>query len=181
MSPIDIINYWLATATNPGAEDLFAQDVISLFITAIISASVFAALVTGTIQYLINRKNSKITEKKNTVDAESDLIARYKEAAAEERLQKESAVQTIKNLLQFTEGQVDSLKNTVETLNKTITSMSLISNTQSDLIDQLTVERDRNQAALEKAEMEIARQKSELLTKQEAIRKLTDEIKKLEQ
>lgn len=141
---------------------LDTQSVISIVISAVISASVIAALVTGVIQYFINRRNSNIAEKKNTVDAESDIISRYKEAAAEERLQKESAVATIKNLLQITEDQVTSLKSTVDVLNNTIISMRELNESQHDIIDQITLDRDRTLGALKKAEVEIEAQKAEL-------------------
>lgn len=149
------------------------QALISLFITAIISASVFAAIITGIVQFLINRRNSRITERKNDVDAESSLIGRYKEAAAEERAQKESAVQTVKNLLSIAEEQVNSLKGTVTALTTTIDNLNKMATTQIDIIDALTTERDRSMVALEKAQHQIDEQKEELLRHQREILELT--------
>lgn len=147
-------------------------DIIGPVITAVISASVVAAIITGLVQYMINRRNSRITERKNSVEAESDLINRYKEAAAEERNQKESAVETVKNLLALAEAQVASLKDTVATLNRTIEVMSLAANSQQDIIDQLTLDRDRTQEALRQAERQIEAQREELLRHQREIMEL---------
>lgn len=164
---IDRFAMWVAAQPAPAAGS--TPDLIGPIITAVISASVFAALITGLVQYLVNRRNARITERKNAVEAESDLIARYKEAATEERVQKESAVQTVKNLLALAEAQVASLKDTVNTLNKTIEVMSLASNNQQDIIDQLTLDRDRTKEALARAEHQIEEQREELLRHQREI------------
>lgn len=154
-------------------ESTAAPDLIGPIITAVISASVFAAVITGLVQYAINRRNARITERRNSVEAESDLINRYKEAAAEERSQKESAVQTVKNLLALAEAQVASLKDTVTTLNRTIEIMTHAANSQQDIIDQLTNDRDRTQDALVKAQQQIEEQREELLRHQREILELT--------
>jgi hypothetical protein len=171
----------LAAATPPaqGGTDLF-----NVIITSIISTAVIGAIITGLVQYFINRRNSRVTERKNTVDAESDIIIRYKEAAAEERAQKESAVQTVRNLLAIAEEQVISLKSTVVALNATITNLNTMANAQVDIIETLTTERDRSVTALSTAETQIAAQKAELVRFQQEILELTypkaqiDEIRK---
>lgn len=158
-------------AANTGGDN-FAADVVSLVITTVVSATVFSALITGLVQYLINRRNSRITERKNTVDAESDLVARYKDAASEERAQKESAVSTIKELLQDSREQVTVLKGTVETLKATIKLLESLNVAQGDMINQLTADRDRTQLALDRAEVRVEEQKEQLRMKQNEIEEL---------
>jgi len=151
---------------------------VSLIFSAAISGTVISALVGGVIQYLINRRNSKIAEKKNTVDAESDIITRYKEAAAEERSQKESSVATIKSLLHVTESEVISLRETIKTLNETLTIIRATADYQGELVKKLTQERDRVLKALEKAEAEIARQRENLAQSEKKISGLTSRTPK---
>lgn len=146
-----------------------AADVVSLIITSVVSATVFSALITGLIQYLINRRNSRITERKNTLDAESDVVNRYKEQAKEERDAKESAIRVIQDLLSESKEQVAALKSTVETLNNTIALMKDVNAAQGDIITQLTQDRDRTQAALTRAEARIETQEQQLRAKQAEI------------
>ena len=157
-------------ATPPASTQ---PDIVQVVITSIISATVFAAFITGLVQYLINRRNSRITERKNTIDAESDIITRYKEAASEERAQKESAVETVKNLLSIAESQVESLKSTVVTLNGSIDLMTKMASAQQEVIDQLTFDRDRTKIALERAVTQIDKQKEDLIRHQQEILELT--------
>jgi chromosome segregation ATPase len=178
MSTQGLYQYFLLLAVTDPATALDAQALVSLVTTAVISASVFTALITGIIQYLINRRNSRITERKNSVEAESSLVTRYKEAAAEERTQKESAVETIKNLLGIAESQVDSLKSTILTLNTTIEIMTKMANAQQDIIDQLTSDRDRTKNALELAVAQIDKQKELLVKHQKEIEALAAPIEK---
>ncbi|UDL15894.1 hypothetical protein QEH42_gp103 [Microbacterium phage Pumpernickel] len=167
----DIFALVLPMATEP------AQDATGTFIgflaTSVLSASVVSAALGGLIQYLNNRRNARVTERKNATDAESDLVARYKEAASEERAQKESAVKTIRELLDASEEQVETLKGTVTTLNNTIDLMSSLANNQADVILKLTADRDKTQEALERAEARIEGQKQELLQRQQEILELT--------
>lgn len=146
-----------------------AADVVSLVITSVVSATVFSALITGLVQFLINRRNSRITERKNSVDAESDLVARYKDAASEERAAKESAVRTIKELLSDSKEQIAALKSTVDTLTNTIKLMESLAISQNGVIEQLTHDRDRTQDALTRAEARIQEQKEQLRLKQEEV------------
>src|SRR5690349_5893564 len=139
-----------------------AADVVQLVITAVVSATVFSALITGLVQFLINRRNSRVTERKNAVDEESDIVTRYKEQAMEERAQKESAVKTIKELLDESKEQIQALKGTVDTLNNTIALMKDLNAAQGTVIQQLTDDRDRTQAALERAEARVEAQKEQL-------------------
>ena len=162
---------FLAAATEGGAP----TDVISMIITSVVSATVFSALITGLVQFLMNRRNSRVTERKNAVDEESDLVSRYKEAAGEERAAKESAVRTIKELLENSQEQIVSLKGTVETLNNTIQLLENLAVTQKDVIAQLTSDRDRTQAALDRAEERIKEQTDELIQKQKEIQKLYEQ------
>lgn len=172
------MNDWLfltavyaSAATTPGANP--AGEVIGLVVTSVISASVISAAIGGLVQYLVNRRNSRIAERKNAVDAESDLVVRYKEAASEERAQKESAVKTIRELLAASEEQVETLKDTVNTLNTTIELMSRLTTSQAGVIDKLTADRDKIQGELLRAEARIELQKQELLQRQKDILELT--------
>ncbi len=156
------------------AAETQAADVVSLIITSVVSATVFSALVTSIATLLVNRRNSRITERKNTQDAESDVVNRYKDQAKEERDGKESAVRIIQELLSESKEQVAALKSTVETLNDTIILMKDVNSAQGDIIAQLTSDRDRTQAALERAEARIITQKEQLRAKQEEITPLIE-------
>ena len=160
-------------APTPESGAFDPQSVIGLLFTAGISAGVLGAIITGVVQYLINRRNSRILERRNAVDAESDLVSRYREAAAEERTQKESAIQTIGKLLAIAETQIVSLKATVDSLTNTIRSMNEASDAQRTLIEQLKQDRDRVQDALDRALSEVEEQKLELLRNQRQILDLT--------
>jgi len=139
-----------------------AANIVSLVVTSAVSATVLSSLVLGLVNYLLGRRNARISERKNAVDSESDIIARYKEAAAEERAQKESAVRMTRDLLNDSKEQATVLKNTVDTLTGTITMLKEIASTQQDMITQLTEDRDRTKAALERAEERIRTQEAEL-------------------
>lgn len=155
-----------------GPETTPAGDVVGTIIASVLSATVITGVFTGLITFLINRRNSRITERKNAFDAGSDIVVRYKEAAAEERAQKASAVATIKDLLAESKEQVEALKSTVETLTRTISILENLTTSQRDMIAQLTSDRDRAQAALSRAEARIIAQKEQLQQKQEEIRVL---------
>ncbi|URP22179.1 hypothetical protein SEA_BIG4_95 [Microbacterium phage Big4] len=149
-----------------------AADGVSIIITAAVSATVFSAIITGLVQFVINRRNSRITERKNTMDAESDVVNRYKEQAAEERAAKESAVRTIKELLADSREQVEILNGTVTTLNGTIKMLENLSASQEDIIKQLTDDRDRTREALKLAELRVQEQRDQLASKQQEIQDL---------
>lgn len=134
-----ILELVYAAAEQP---DPSANFVAQLF-TNVITTGVIAALITSGVNYFTGRKNARIQERKNAVDAESDIVNRYKEQAAEERMQKESAVKTIRDLLAASEAQVQSLKDTVKALNDTIDLMSRVAESQTDIIKRLENERDR--------------------------------------
>lgn len=170
---------YLAAVT--GGETAAAADIVSLVITAVVSATVFSALITGLVQFLINRRNSRITERRNAVDEESDVVNRYKEQAIEERAQKESAVKTIKELLSESKEQIAALKSTVETLNTTIALMKDLNAAQGDVIRQLTSDRDRTAAALARAEARVEAQKEQLRIKQDEITALLEQTRTREE
>lgn len=151
-----------AAATETGG----ATDVVSVVITSVVSATVFSALITSFVQFLISRRTARIAERKDAIDAESDLITRYKEAAAEERVQKASAIDTIKELLAASNQQVDSLSATVDAMTSTITMLEKLTLSQSDMIITLTADRDRAKAALVSAEALVESQKEQLKIKQ---------------
>jgi|GEM_PF-3984836 len=161
---------FMMTTANPLATE--GQDQVSIFVTAIISSAVLAAVVSGVVQYIVNRRNSRVTERKNTFDAESDLVVRYKEAAAEERVQKESAVKTVRDILTLSEDQVLSLKSTITILHNTIEVMTQVAHTQQEVIDQLTSDRDSTAEKLKIALEQINFQKNELERYQEEIKAL---------
>jgi len=155
-----VLQHVLQVAPSLASE---SQDIISVVVGAIISASVFSAIVTGVIQFLINRRNSNVQERKNDVDEESDLVNRYKEAAIEERSQKESAVRTIQHLLDMADKQVVSLRETVATLNQLIITLTKSADTQKEIIDSLTRERDRSVNDLREAMEQIDEQRTQLV------------------
>lgn len=134
---------YAAAAETPPDE---AGNFVATLFTQVITTGVIAALITTTAQIIVGRRNSRIQERKNAIDAESDLVTRYKDAASEERAAKESAVRTIKDLLAASEVQVASLKSTVVALNETIQQMSSISDSQKGIILRLETERDRLEA-----------------------------------
>lgn len=168
--------YMIATASSaavgetPGME---TQELVSIIVTAAVSASVFAAIITGLFNFFSTRNNSRIAERRNSTDADDQLVARYKDAAAEERVQKESAVQTVKSLLALAEEQIESLKRTVTSLTSTIEVMTQAAGAQQEIIDQITDERDRVQSALDTATLQLEAQREELMRSQQQIIELT--------
>ncbi len=142
------IDYILAAASSPDQ----AGNLVAQLFTQVITTGVIAALITAGVQVFMGRRNARIQERKNAVDAESDLVVRYRDAASEERAQKESAVRTIRDLLSASEAQVASLKGTVVALNETIELMSRLSNSQKDIIKRLETERDRTEELRVQAE-----------------------------
>lgn len=163
----------VATAPAPEPGSIDPQQLLTLVLTTGISATVIASLITGLIQFIINRRNSRIVENKNTTDAEGDLVTRYREAAAEERAQKESAVETIRALLAISEDQIDSLKSTVDSLTQTIAVMRDAAGAQKSLIDQIIADRDRIKASYENAQLKVDQQREELIRTQREILELS--------
>lgn len=146
---------------------------IGLLVSAVISASVVAALVGGLFAYINNRRNARIAERKNTADEDNDLVTRYQTMATEERSAKESAVKTVRELLAIAEAQIASLQGTITRLTETIGVLQHSAQSQQDLIDAITRERDRLQVEQEKLQHDIDDKARELLTKQAEILELT--------
>lgn len=161
---------YAAAAETPPDE---AGNFVATLFTQVITTGVIAALITTASQVILGRRNSRIQERKNAIDAESDLVARYKDAATEERSAKESAVRTIKELLSASEATVVSLKSTVIALNETIEMMSRVSDSQKDIIVRLETERDRLDAERVTAEKLRDEKIDELREAQVAILELT--------
>lgn len=155
------------------APELTAQDTTNLFITAILSTTVIATIISSIIQYIISRRSSRVTERRNSVESESDIILRYKEAAAEERAQKESAVRTLEVLLKNSESQVQSLNSTIDILNGLIANLNKMAETQKEVIAQLTADRNKTQEALQVAITQLNTTKKDLEDQQKAITELT--------
>jgi len=166
------MHHMLQLLAAAGDANAAAADVVSLVITSVVSATVFSALITGLVQFLINRRNSRITERKNTSDAESDLVRQYRDAAADERAAKESAIKTLRELHDDTKEQVLALRSTVDTLNATIVTLKDLNASQDDIIVRLTEDRDRTIAALNRAETRIQQQEVILSSKQQEINDL---------
>ncbi len=142
-----------------------APDLGGTILGVLLSSAFISATVPAIINYFSNKRNAKVISKKNEVDADSSIIARYKEAAQEERNAKESAVAMVERMLKVAESQVDSLQITVERLQETvdrltntISVMSTTAESQKTLIDELTKDRDRVIQALEIAEQQLADQ-----------------------
>lgn len=141
--------------------------------SVLISATVLAAAISALVAWLNNRRNARIQERKNAADEGSDLVARYKEAASEERAAKESAVRTVQNLLDISQQQVTSLQSTVGRLNDTILTLQRSTESQQVLIDAITEERDRLQHEQANLQRQIDEKRQELLSAQQEILELT--------
>lgn len=161
---------YAAAAETPPDE---AGNFIATLFTQVITTGVIAALITTAAQVILGRRNARIQERKNAIDAESDLVTRYKDAATEERAAKESAVRTIKELLSASEATVASLKSTVVALNETIELMNKLTDSQKDIIIRLESERDRLDAERIAAEKLRDEKIEELHKAQVAILELT--------
>jgi hypothetical protein len=147
-----------ATAVAP-------PDLGGTILGVLISSAFISAVIPAVINFFNNRRNATVASKKNEVDANSSIIGRYKEAAQEERIAKESAVAMVERMLSIAESQVDSLQITVERLQETvdrltttITVISSTANTQQSLIEDLTRDRDRVVLALQNSERQLAEQ-----------------------
>jgi hypothetical protein len=168
-----LLNYLIAAAPliDVGVTESINPQLISIVVGAAISSTVVGAAVTGIFQFINNKKNSRVTERKNETDAQSDVILRYKEAAAEEREAKESAMRTMQILKEIADDQIISLKDTVVRLTHTIQVMSHAAGVQKTIIQHLTEDRDRVQRALELAEQRLADQTAKIVqTKKENLK-----------
>lgn len=161
----EVIPFVVVAASAMPAE----PNMLTTIIGAVFSSVVFSAIITAVFTYVSNRRNARIQERKNDLDAEGGLVSRYKEAAAEERAQKESAIQTVRDLLKIAEEQVTSLKDTITTLNSTIGIMRQAADDQREIITRLTSDRDRTQDALDRATKEIDKQREQLIKHQHEI------------
>ncbi|WP_123939255.1 hypothetical protein [Curtobacterium sp. PhB137] len=141
--------------------------------SVLISATVLAAAISALVAWLNNRRNARIQERKNTADESNDIVARYKEAAAEERSAKESAVQTVQKLLDISQAQVVSLQSTVGRLTDTIDTLQRSATSQQGIIAAITQERDRLQEEQENLQQQIDEKRDELLRAQQEILELT--------
>lgn len=157
--------------------DFFAQ-----IISSIVSSAVVGAIIFGIFSWINNRRNARVTERKNDADAENDFISQYKEMvasanarAADERSAKESAVRTVRELLNIAEGQITSLKDTIDRLTATIRTLTDAAGVQQDLIDAITEERDHLRATLAAQQAAVDHQKEELVTQQRELLDLTSE------
>jgi chromosome segregation ATPase len=146
-----------------------AVDVVGLFVSSMLSALVLAALVAGSFNYVNNRRNARITERKNNADEDNDLVARYQAMATEERSAKESAVRTVKDLLTMAEEQIKTLRGTIDQLSSTIETLQRSAESQQELIETVTLERDRLAEALRVSEERVSAQREQLLAKQAEI------------
>ena len=170
---------WLVTiAARPSPTPLPAVDPSSVapagqLASILISATVIAAAISALVAWLNNRRNARIQERKNAADEGSDLVARYKEAAAEERAAKESAVSTVQKLLDIAQAQITSLQATIGRLNETITTLQQSAESQLDLIETIRGERDRLTSQQLELQKQIDEQREELLKAQQEILELT--------
>jgi chromosome segregation ATPase len=146
---------------------------VGSLVSALISGAVAAAVIGGFFAYINNRRNARIAERKNTADEDNDLVTRYQTMATEERSAKESAVKTVRELLAIAEAQIASLQGTITRLTETIGVLQHSAQSQQDLIDAITRERDRLQVEQEKLQHDIDDKARELLTKQAEILELT--------
>lgn len=149
------------------------SSIVGLLVSVLISAGVFSAFIAGLVAYINNRRNARIAERKNTADEDNDLVTRYQTMATEERSAKESAVKTVRELLAIAEAQIASLQGTITRLTETIGVLQHSAQSQQDLIDAITRERDRLQVEQEKLQHDIDDKARELLTAQAEILELT--------
>lgn len=167
---------WIATKQPPAPSptvDPASVAPVGLITSTLLSAVVIAAAISAVVAWINNRRNARIQERKNAADEGNDIVARYKEQAAEERAAKESAVRTVQNLLDISQAQVVSLQATVGRLNDTIMTLQRSAESQQGLIDAITEERDRLQQEQEHLQQQINEKRDELLKAQQEILELT--------
>lgn len=140
-----------------------------LSLSNLLSAAVIAAIVTGVVSYFNNRRNARVAERRNVQDEDNDIVTRYKDAAAEERSQKESAVKTVRELLAIAEQQIQILRTTIEQLTSTIGQLQKSAESQQQLIETVTAERDALAVKADELERELDVKRTELLRKQHEI------------
>lgn len=122
-----------------------------LEIVAMLAGSNVLAAIVGA---LVSLRVSKRTGDREEVDA---VVDRYREQAAEERAQKESAVSTVQKLLALAEQQIVSLKDTITHLTATIEAMAMAGDSQQATITALTAEIERLRGEQATMEAEVAR------------------------
>lgn len=171
-----VVLHWVATRPSPTpGPSVDPESVVPVgqIASVLISATVLAAAISALVAWLNNRRNARIQERKNTADESNDIVARYKEAAAEERSAKESAVQTVQKLLDISQAQVVSLQSTVGRLTDTIDTLQRSAESQQDIITAITQERDRLQQEQEQLQQQIDEKRDELFQAQQEILELT--------
>lgn len=167
---------WVAAKQTPApapSVDPASVAPVGLITSTLLSAVVIAAAISAVVAWVNNRRNARIQERKNNADEGNDIVARYKEAAAEERAAKESAVRTVQNLLDISQAQVTSLQSTVGRLNDTIVTLQRSAESQQGLIEDITRERDRLQQDQANLQKLIDEKRDELLKAQQEILELT--------
>lgn len=145
----------------PGGGTVEVPNVIPLLISAVISASVIGAVVTGFFTWLVHRGDQKVAERRDAREGETEQVAAYRDMAEQARKSAETAVAVIQHSLESTVGLVTSLQATVTSLNETIRQMTVAANVQQDALDRMTVDRDRTMAALAAAQQLLADQTAE--------------------
>jgi hypothetical protein len=155
------------------------------FWTAALSAPVLVGFGAGGLKLWQQRKESRLAERKDTRSEDNDLVAQWKlvaeNAQAEvarsvtatedrvraERESKESAIATVRSLLELQEGQNAALRDTIQRLTDTIERLSAAGGAAADLVGELQAERDRLVRDLAHAQERIATLTSQLMRRQQ--------------
>lgn len=169
IKPITLMVSAVAEVANDTAP-WYLQD----FVAAFASGAVIAAIVTGIVQVYVTRRSASISQRRNTSVEENELVLRYKEAAAEERAQKESSIAIAERTLSQYQGQVDTLTSIVNSLNHTLEILHDNATVTKDIIQELVADRDKLEKALLDAQAQVAEQSQELVRMQQKIIQLTN-------
>lgn len=156
--------------------------------TGLLSAPVLVAIGAGGMKFRQARKDGRLKLRTDAQDADNDLVEHWKAAAenaqtsgaaalkaaqdeaerrvAAERASKESAIRTVRELLELQEAQNTALRDTIDRLTRAIEQLTTAGGAASELVQQLRDERDQLQQKLDAAMRRVAMLTSQLMAKQ---------------
>lgn len=137
-------------------------------------SGVVAAIVTSGSNLITNRRNARVSERKNVADEENDLVSRYQLMAQEERAAKESAVKEAREMLTLAREQNNTLQEALNGLNRIVSDLRVTQGVQLEAIEGITKDRDRISQLLDEALFKVANLTARLKSAENDLLEATD-------
>ena len=172
----------------PPADTFGIPEGLRLLFTGLLSAPVLVGAGAGGLKLWQARKDRRVTERKDVRDEDNDLVQHWKQAAenaqrtgaemvksaqeesdrrvSAERASKESAIRTVRELLDLQELQNTALRDTITRLTAAIEQLTAAGGAASSLVVSLREERDEMQRKLQAAMDRVARLTAQLMDRQ---------------